>query len=117
LPGWDDDHLASAFAAFRLCALKTPDHLYKTGALGVDAASFEPAFADARSKPMLDDRSARAFFERHFLPGRIEPEGASRGFVTGFYEPEVAASPCHTGEFSVPLLGIPDDLVKIDDTN
>jgi membrane-bound lytic murein transglycosylase A len=58
---------------------------------------------------------ARRFFEEHFTPCRIMPEDGQSGFVTGFYEPEVTASPVCTGEFNVPLLARPDDLVKLAD--
>lgn len=68
--------------------------------------------------PDVDNDSARDFFERWFVPFRIGPgDGVSAGFVTGFYEPEVEASPVRTHAYTVPLLGVPDDLVKIDDTN
>ena len=33
---------------------------------------------------------ARSFFERHFAPASIPAEDGGRGFVTGFYEPEVS---------------------------
>ncbi|MEO3387141.1 murein transglycosylase A [Mesorhizobium sp. CAU 1741] len=117
LPGWDSDALADAYSAFRLCALKSQGNPYKTGSLGVVAGAFEPAFAAAREAPSLRDVEARDFFERHFRPFRILPGEARKGFVTGFYEPEVPASPCRTSAFAVPLLGIPSDLVRIDDIN
>src|SRR5690606_15008729 len=94
---------------------------YRAGALGVEAAGFDGAFADAgRSSPSsrsLSNEEARRFFERHFRPFRVVPDHAPQGFVTGFYEPEVDASPVRTDHFRVPLLGVPDDLVKIDDSN
>ncbi|WP_292331466.1 MltA domain-containing protein, partial [Mesorhizobium sp.] len=37
--------------------------------------------------------------------------------VTGFYEPEVEASPVRTERFAVPLLSRPPDLIDIDDSN
>ena len=120
LPGWRQDGQAQAFAAFRLCALRqaSPDAKpYRSGSLGVEAESFSPAFAAAASAGALGDRDARTFFEQHFVPFRVQPGDAASGFVTGFYEPEVDASPVRTAEFGVPLLGPPDDLVKIDDGN
>ena len=56
--------------------------------------------------------------EFHLSPRRGEGglrskpgEGEFSGFVTGFYEPEVEASPVRTEEFTVPLLSRPADLV------
>ena len=60
---------------------------------------------------------AQAFFETHFTPVHVMPEGGGHGFVTGFYEPEVDASPVRTERFTVPLLSRPADLVDVDDAN
>lgn len=109
LPGWRHDRHAAAHDAFRLSALNA--RARKTGSLGVEAAAFEDAFAEAAAGAAVDDDAARAFFERHFRPFRV----AGDGFVTGFYEPEVEAAPRRTARFAVPLLAPPSDLVKIRD--
>jgi membrane-bound lytic murein transglycosylase A len=111
LPGWRSDSPAAAFAAFRLSALRQQVKPYRTGSLGIDATAFQPANAAARSLNTLDDAAARRFFETWFQPCRI----AADGFVTGFYEPIVAASPVRTERFNVPLLSRPDDLIEFDD--
>jgi len=118
LPGWaDDDHLP-AFKALRRSALQVLTKPYRTGSLGVSFDSFAAAHADSRETSVTDGASARAFFERHFVPARVTPEApATSGFVTGFYEPVVGASPVRSGRFTVPLLARPDDLVDIDDDN
>lgn len=123
LPDWeDDDHLA-AFAAFRRSAFHVLTKPYRSGALGVDFDAFAEAYAEARivspanRSPFLDRKEARAFFERHFVPALVRAETGSAGLVTGFYEPQVEASPVRTDRFSVPLLSRPADLVDIDDSN
>lgn len=116
IPGWEADDHDAAFAAFARSAahaLKTP---YRTGSLGVEAASFALAFAEAARKPLGAGR-ARDFFERHFSPFLVVADGDEAGFVTGFYEPQLPASPVRTPHFRVPLLAPPDDLVGIDDGN
>lgn len=113
LPGWSEDGASQAFAAFRLSALQVVTKAYKTGSMGVDFDAFAPAQAEARTHESLYDAAARAFFERHFTPALIETEG----FVTGFYEPEVEASPVRTSRFNVPMYGRPPDLVDVDDKN
>lgn len=115
IPGWARDDHDAAFATFRRSAchgLVTP---YRTGSLGVDAGAFRQAFAEAERG--LKPGSGRDFFERHFRPFIVAPEGDTEGFVTGFYEPQVEASPVRTARFSVPLLAVPDDLVKVDDAD
>lgn len=117
LPRWSDDRHDLAFAAFRRSAFHSADKAYRSGSLGVTAEAFAPAFEEARSLGELDAREARLFFERHFVPMAVAPGGGGAGFVTGFYEPVVEASPVRTDRFRVPLLSRPDDLVAIDDTN
>ena len=72
---------------------------------------------DSRETPPGSQAEARAFFERHFVPARVSSGEAKSGFVTGFYEPEVEASPVRTEKFTVPLLSRPADLVDVDDAN
>ncbi|TKT82798.1 murein transglycosylase A [Aquamicrobium sp. LC103] len=113
LPGWSRDDAAEAFTAFRRCAVHAAEKPYRTGALGVAFEAFDEAYREARGLGVLDTAGARAFFERHFRPCRI----AEDGFVTGFYEPIVDASPVRTGLCRVPLLAPPADLVPLDDDN
>ena len=117
LPGWAEDDQVPAFEAFRRSAFHVLKKPYRTGSLGVDFASFAPAYAEARSVDRPSHSQARAFFERHFFPARVSPGEAGSGQVTGFYEPQVQASPVRTKDFTVPLLARPSDLVDIDDTN
>ncbi|MER9416038.1 murein transglycosylase A [Mesorhizobium sp. M0306] len=117
LPGWgEDDHLP-AFDAFRRSAFHILTKPYRSGALGVDYNGFADAYAEARTVSPANRFEARSFFERHFVPARIDAEDGGPGLVTGFYEPEVEASPVRTQRFSVPLLARPADLVDIDDGN
>ncbi|MEQ1951574.1 murein transglycosylase A [Mesorhizobium sp. CN2-181] len=117
LPGWTEDDQSLAFAAFRRSAFHVLTKPYRNGSLGVDFAAFGPAYAEARAIDTLEPVEARFFFERHFVPALVRPEGAEKGLVTGFYEPEVEASPVRTADFTVPLLHRPEDLVDIDDSN
>ncbi len=117
LPGWDEDDLAPAFAAFRRCAVQAGIKPYRSGALGVDFGAFAPAFEEALWHADLSGAEACAFFERHFVPALVKPESGEKGFVTGFYEPEVEASPIRTEKFQVPLLARPADLADVDDAN
>ncbi|MDX8479190.1 murein transglycosylase A [Mesorhizobium sp. VK24D] len=117
LPGWgEDDHLA-AFAAFRRSAFHVPAKPYRTGSLGVAFDAFAEAYAEARSASPADRSEARSFFERHFVPMLVAADSGGAGLVTGFYEPEVEASPVRTERFTVPLLSRPADLIDIDDNS
>ena len=116
LPGWSDAELGPAFAAFRRSAPRFLDGSSATGRLGVEAGAFRPAAAAALREPVGTD--ARRFFETWFAPAFLTPKGddaSVRGFLTGYYEPEVEASLTRTERFTVPLYRPPADLVKIDD--
>jgi membrane-bound lytic murein transglycosylase A len=117
LPGWQDDDPSPALDAFRRSAEHVLAKPYRTGSLGVAFEAFGEAYAAARQLTSPDAAAARQFFEAFFRPALIEVEGGGQGFVTGFYEPEVEASPVRTDRFTVPLLTRPDDLVDIDDAN
>lgn len=117
LPGWENDDHAAAFSAFRRCALRALTRPYRSGSLGIEASAFNPAYDEARAAPPSGGDEARNFFERHFCAARIVTGPGESGLVTGFYEPEVDASPIPTDKFGVPLLARPDDLVDIDDDN
>jgi membrane-bound lytic murein transglycosylase A len=117
LPGWIADDQSGAFDAFRRSAMHALSKPYRSGSLGVDSSSFAEAYEAARATKSLTHAEAKAFFEIHFVPARIVPEDADAGLVTGFYEPEVEASPVRTERFCVPLLSRPADLIDIDDEN
>lgn len=117
LPNWREDALEEAFIAFQRSASHALHKSYRTGALGIDFAAFSEAYKQARAIGPETLAGARTFFERHFSPHRVIPDSSERGFVTGFYEPEVEASPRKTDRFRYPLFSRPADLVDIDDGN
>lgn len=94
LPGWREDDPAGALSAFRHgCARGT-----STGLRAACAAA-------ARH-----DGAPRAFFETHFRPYRVDPGGGRRGFLTGYFEPEIAGARRPGAAFSAPLYRRPADL-------
>ena len=117
IPGWSEDDPCRAFAAFRRSAFQALVKPYRSGSLGIAFEAFNPAYDEARRFSEPSRVEAVAFFERHFVPAIVAPDTGARGFVTGFYEPEVEASPVRTEWFRVPLLARPDDLVDVDDGN
>jgi len=116
LEGWASDAVVDAWPAFVRSARHAAARPYKTGSFGVEASALARTLDGLDDRSILDAASARRFFEQHFVPCMVEAPDEP-GFVTGFYEPVVEASPVRTERFTVPLFGIPDDLVKIDDAN
>ncbi len=109
LAGWTgDDHLA---------ALRTFERSARALVAGQDgsrpASPPSPGLIanahTALSALITDERDARRFFETRFRPFRVVPD--NKGFLTGYFEPCVAASRVQTAEFRWPILGRPADLV------
>jgi membrane-bound lytic murein transglycosylase A len=112
--GWRDDDHAAALAAFLVGARLIAGAPPKTRALGIDGFGLQRVARSAlKLGGMPGGDEAREFFERWFVPHRID----ARGFVTGYYEPEVEASRTETPRFKAPLYRRPTDLVDVDDSN
>ncbi|WP_288191893.1 murein transglycosylase A [uncultured Phyllobacterium sp.] len=116
-PGWENDNQVEAFQAFVRSASRVLEKPYKSGSLGISFAALAPIFADSRETLVESNEQARRFFEKWFRPARLENPETGHGFVTGFYEPEVVASPVRTERYTVPFLSRPNDLVDVDDSN
>ncbi|MFK0570457.1 murein transglycosylase A [Endozoicomonas sp.] len=57
------------------------------------------------------DRQLKAFFEQNFTPLQIGPQ--EKGLFTAYYSPVIPGSLTPTEEYSIPLLKLPRDLVKV----
>ncbi len=118
LPGWQNDNHEDALKAFAKSASRIIEKPYKTRKLG-PGINFLKEIANWYS--VLDESilggEARLFFEDYFIPRKIIPEetpsSKRRGFVTGYFEPEVKGSRVKSDRFKYPLLKRPDDLVTI----
>jgi membrane-bound lytic murein transglycosylase A len=114
LPGWEaDDHLAAfeAFvrsaAALARMAVTAPGKTQTADAALVAAAQRAAASADIASAG-----DAKAFFEKTFVPHRVEHTGAE-GLLTGYYEPVLAGSRVEDGDYRFPVYRRPADLVNL----
>jgi membrane-bound lytic murein transglycosylase A len=90
---------------------------YKTGSLGITAGELLTLLEAAEAERPEGPAAVRAFFEAHCVPFRIEKADGSAGFVTAFYEPEVAVKAAPDAEYRYPFYRRPEDLVDIDDAN
>ena len=67
---------------------------------------WQPACAAAATWPVSD---AVRFFDTYFETARV---GDGKSFVTGYYEPEIAGQRTQAPGFTVPVYGVPSDLVR-----
>ncbi len=84
-------------------------------AAGQAAAWTQPCAALARV-PDGDDAAARHYVEAWFTPHQLGDGSAAGALFTGYYEPLVAGATVRGGPYQVPLLGRPDDLVRLPPT-
>ncbi|WP_246727874.1 murein transglycosylase A [Chelativorans sp. Marseille-P2723] len=118
LPGWHDDDPSAALAAFARSAVRSQSKPYRTGSFGIRTESLAEAGARAASlKHPVSPFEAQAFFERYFVPFHVRSEEGGQGFVTGYFEPEAAASHMRTQVFRFPLHRRPEDLADVDGLN
>ena len=105
LPGWNKDTHAKAWPALLEGCKKMP----------AKDPQWQPICEDALSVDVLDDETARLFFEHHFVAHLFKGSGKQgKGLVTGYYEPLLYGSLKKTERFKYPLYKRPDDLLRIE---
>ena len=115
LPGWEHDRQSEAIPAFlksctRIKALAETTLLGPDGLAGT-VADWRPLCQQAARRPAADNAAARAFFEHGFRPYRLAVGRRTKGLFTGYYEAELRGSKKRGGAYTIPLYGLPDDLV------
>jgi membrane-bound lytic murein transglycosylase A len=102
LPGWRQDNLGEAWAAFReSCrALERKPN-------------WKPLCAQV--KAIKDPKAGRLFLEKEFALLVVQNTDRSReGDITGYYEPLLQGRAQREARFSVPVYGVPNDLYILD---
>lgn len=118
MPGWQDDDPGGLFPAMEnILAYLRKSKPYRTGALGLTADELTSLLESAEKSQVEGAQQARLFFEANCVPFKISlPDGKS-GFVTAFYEPELAVSQIRDDVWRYPIYRRPPELVDIDDHN
>lgn len=110
LKGFPGADPARALAAFRtVCTAPPPAQPQAATALG-DPADLAAACAQAAG---VAPAQAAAFFRDAFDAYRIVRSDGRPGFLTGYFEPELAGSLEPGPGFTAPVLARPDDLVSL----
>ena len=112
LPGWRDDNLSEAAAAFR----RSCPRLTAGGDMRIIADNGEQrASADdwtricQRAEQARDARSARSFFEQNFQAFVVGGQGVEAKY-TAYYEPDLRGSKAPSRRFTTPVYRKPPDL-------
>ena len=117
LKGWKDDDPSSLFEVMDACRKHIAVKPYRTGSLRLTAADLSALLDKARTADIADGASARRFFEENCQPFLIRKSDGKPGFVTAFYEPEIAVSAVPDEVYRFPFYRRPEDLIDLDDSN
>ncbi|NLS05885.1 murein transglycosylase A [Rhizobium sp. P32RR-XVIII] len=118
LKGWKDDDPSSLFEVMESCRRQiTGTKPYRTGSLGLSADDLLPLLEEAREVKPATAAAARSFFEQNCQPFFIRRDDGKPGFVTAFYEPEIAVSDTRDATYRFPFYRRPDDLIDLDNGN
>ena len=95
LPGFGQDNWVDGWSAWvRSCGRSSP--------------VWVALCPQVRSMSIASEEEQRSWVRDNFLPYRVESlQGEAQGVLTGYFEPELAASRVPTADFSVPLYGLP----------
>jgi membrane-bound lytic murein transglycosylase A len=97
LPGWSEDRQGEALAALRRSCAR----------LAAERPDWREACAAVSRVADDDHQAARALFETHFTPLRVQGDGADTGLITGYFEPEIEGALAPGGRYRVPLHALP----------
>lgn len=117
LPGWhEDDHAAALICLLGHLGKPAPNAKSPRGtgmaSLGISDQTLKAALFSAPVASALTKASAKAFFETCFEPCLVVCANHAPGFVTGYFEPVLQASPVETERFRYPLYACPEELLK-----
>ncbi|GGP24211.1 murein transglycosylase A [Silvimonas amylolytica] len=102
LPNTSDTDVLGGFNAWRAGCAKLSRN-----------ATWSQVCADAAQVPQ-DAGSIRSFLQSRLQPWALQnPDGSQNGLITGYYEPIYNGSQSKTSTATVPVYGVPDDLIIV----
>lgn len=111
LPGFPGPDPAAALKAFRRVCTASPPATPQPATVAGDPLGLAAACAAAAGTGPED---GSGFFQKNFDAFRVvRPAGERPGFLTGYFEPELAGSLEPGPDFTAPVLARPDDLVSL----
>jgi membrane-bound lytic murein transglycosylase A len=112
--GWKSDALITPFMLFvNSCRVNaTRENAWQAkseGPVGV-REHWEHVCGIAQQMGEPNEVDARNFFEKNFIPYKVETEKFDTGLVTGYYEPIINGSTVKKAPYLTPVYGVPQDL-------
>ncbi|HVT63451.1 MAG TPA: murein transglycosylase A [Legionellaceae bacterium] len=117
LPHWNTANLTNSLSTFQRscrCFLKqSPERMVGNQWFHLHVKDWLPACKAALSLQSPTSVDAQHFFETWFQAVAFSQNRSPQGLFTGYYVPEIKASLTKTKEYSVPVYGIPTNLIQI----
>lgn len=126
LPGWlNARDQKQSFSAFQISChtllRQKPENNAGSQMLPLKVKDWYPACqaASALSDKSISNKKAKAFFEQWFSPVMLYDETTSNkqpleGLFTGYYMPFLHGSLVKTTQYTIPIYGVPNNLVTVD---
>ncbi|KTC69270.1 Membrane-bound lytic murein transglycosylase [Legionella birminghamensis] len=117
LPGWKDASLKKSFLTFQLSCntflKQDPQADAGSNQIPLKVKDWLPACKAAKKLSKVDEKKARSFFRKWFVPFEFFQDKPVDGLFTGYYLPLLHGSLAKTSEFNVPIYGLPDNIVTV----
>ena len=117
LPGWQSTQALVSLRTFqvscRYLLKQPPSQPVGNRWFGLQAKDWYPACAAASNLVSPSEAEAKQFFETWFQPVEFATGQALTGLFTGYYLPSIPASLNKTQAYSVPIYGVPNNLIQI----
>lgn len=123
LPGWGETNIKESLTAFQISCTgflrQDPERSVGSKEIPLKVKDWYPACHDALTlnPHTIDEADARDFFEKWFTPVEFYNKNPIQGLFTGYYLPLLDGSLTKTNEYTIPIYGLPYDMViaKLED--
>lgn len=117
LPGWKSAHALSSLKTFQLSCRhflqQNPERPVGNTWFGLQAKDWKPVCKAAVELQTHSATEAKQFFETWFQPVEFVQKRPVTGLFTGYYLPAVEANLTQNEDFSIPVYGVPNNLLRI----
>lgn len=117
LPGWEQDDQSQALRAFQKSCVeilqREPSAAFSALTQSKSNQAWQTICLAANALSHPNKVTARHFFESWFQPYAVQDNLNPHGLFTGYYLPLLHASLKKNKQYTVPVYGLPADLVKV----
>lgn len=117
LPGWETADATKSFRAFQTSCTSflsmDPEQAVGSDYIPMKAKDWQAVCTAAQKHHSPSEREARRFFQTWFTPVAFYERSPLHGLFTGYYLPYLQGSLKQTKDYTVPIYGLPSNLVTI----